>query len=128
MVLGYYRVRIGQDELAAEIRPEGSRGTLNLDLLISARKHGFAAEMTAGEIAAVKEYLRRNIPVIAMVESSPKSDLYHYLVIHGYDDEDRRLIVHSGNNRDLSLPYRRFLAAWEAAGNWMLVVRRKDYP
>jgi len=127
MVLGYYRVRIGQDELAEEIRPERIGGTLNLDLLLAARNHGFDASMPAGGLATVKDYLRRDIPVIALIETSPGSQRFHYLVIYGYDDRNAALLVHSGRNRALTLPYQQFLPSWEAAENWMLVIGRRDY-
>ena len=96
MVLGYYRVRVGQEELAEEIRPDLTRGALNLDLLLAARKHGFDALMPRGDLAAVKDYLREDIPVIAMIETSPGSKQFHFLVIYGYDDTtetDRKSVV-----------------------------------
>ncbi len=128
MVLGYYGVTIPQERLAEELYRRELSGTLNLDLLVAARNHGFDAEMHRGTLGLVRDYLRRDVPVIALVRVSEKPERYHYLVIFGYDDGKETLTVHSGNIRAGEIAYAQFQRDWAAADRWMLTVeRRKDW-
>jgi ABC-type bacteriocin/lantibiotic exporter with double-glycine peptidase domain len=126
MVFGYYRIRISQEDLAEEINPKNLSGSLNLDLLIAARRHGFAARSYSGTLKLLKEYLARDVPVIALVNFQPDSDSYHFLVTYGFDDEKGELTVHSGRTSGGKLGYHEFGRAWRAADNWMLVVEQKS--
>lgn len=126
MVLGYYGVTIPQERLADELYRKELSGTLNLDLLVAARRHGFDAGMHRGSLELVRDYLRREVPVIALVRVSQKPERYHYLVIFGYDDEKETLTVHSGNLRAGEIGYAEFKEDWEAADRWMLTVERKE--
>ncbi len=129
MVFRYYDVSIPQERLAEEIYLKKLSGTLNLDMLIAARRHGFSAESPAGSLAILKEYVARGVPVIALVESPPDTGRFHYLVIYGYDDEKKKLSAHSGRRKATTIAYEDFEKAWQAARNWMLVVeRKKDWP
>lgn len=125
MVFGYYGVLIPQQRLADELYQRKLSGSLNLDLLISARKHGFAAGMHRGSLELLRDYLRRDIPVIALVRVSSRPERYHYLVVIGYDDGEKTLTVHSGETRTGQLGYGEFDRVWEAADRWMLTVERK---
>ncbi len=125
MVLGYYGVTIPQERLAEELYRRELSGTLNLDLLVAARRHGFDAGMHQGSLELVRDYLRRDVPVIALIRISEKPERYHYLVIFGYDGGKETLTVHSGNIRAGEVAYAEFQEDWEAADRWMLTVERK---
>lgn len=127
MVLGYYNVFLSQEELAEEFYRKEISGTLNLDLLISARRHGFDAETPVGSRDLLKKYISLNIPVIVMVRTSSDPERYHYLVIYGYDDTKELFRIHSGSTRDGTIGYREFDHIWNPTGNWMLVVKRKNW-
>lgn len=125
MVLGYYGVSIPQKQLADEFYRKNLSGSLNLDLLVSARRHGFEAAMHRGCLELLREYLRRDVPIIALIRTSTDPDRYHYLVIYGYDDETRTFTVHSGGLRGGRLSYEDFDRDWAGAEHWMLTVERK---
>jgi ABC-type bacteriocin/lantibiotic exporter with double-glycine peptidase domain len=128
MVFGYYGVTIPQKRLADELYRKKLLGSLNLDLLVSARRHGFDAGMHRGSLALLKSYLGRDIPVIALVRVSSEPERYHYLVVFGYDDKAEVLTVHSGRTRAGEIGYGEFDRNWEAADRWMLTVERKEQP
>jgi ABC-type bacteriocin/lantibiotic exporter with double-glycine peptidase domain len=128
MVFGYYGVTIAQERLADELYRRKLLGSLNLDLLVSARRHGFDADMHRGSLELLKSYLGRDIPVIALVRVSAEPERYHYLVVFGYDDEAEVLTVHSGKTRTGEIGYSEFDRDWEAADRWMLTVERKEEP
>ena len=128
MVFGYWGVTIPQERLADEFYRKELAGSLNLDLLVSARRHGFHAEMHRGSLELLKSYLRRNVPVIALVRTSADPERYHYLVVFGYDDGEESLAVHSGKTRGGAAAYSDFDRDWAAADRWMLTVERKEEP
>ncbi len=125
MVFHYYRVPIKADELAREIYHKSLAGTLNLDLLIAARRHGFAARAQSGDLETIKSFIRREVPVIALVRPRTASKRYHFLVIYGFDDESRQLFVHSGRRGGRNITYPAFQRRWRPAKNWMLTVERR---
>lgn len=128
MVFGYYGVTIPQERLAEEFYRKNLAGSLNLDLLVSARRHGFDAAMHRGSLKLLKDCLRRDIPVIALVRVSADPERYHYLVVFGYDDERETLTVHSGKTRAGVISSSEFDRDWAAADRWMLTVERKEEP
>ncbi len=126
MVFEYYNVRIPPEELAGEIFRENLSGSLNLDMLVSARRHGFDARAFEGSIRLVKEYIARNVPVIVLVGASGSPGRNHFMVVHGYDDEKNIFHIHSGRTRAGTIAYPELIRVWEPTGNWMLVVEQKQ--
>ncbi len=127
MVFGYYNVILTQEELAKEFYRKKISGSLNLDMLISARRHGFNALTPDGSLDLLKRYISSNIPIIAMVSSSPGSKKYHFMVIYGYDDTKKVFRIHSGKTRDGTIGYQELDQIWAPTGKWMLAVERKDW-
>ena len=127
MVLGHYNVILSQKELAAEFYRKEISGSLNLDLLISARRHGFDATAPEGSLNLLKKYISSNVPIIVMVSSSPGSDKYHFMVVYGYDDTTELFRSHSGRTRDGTIGYQELDQIWDPTGKWMLVVERKEW-
>ncbi len=127
MVFGYYNVILTQDELAEEFYRKKISGSLNLDMLISARKHGFDAQTPEGSQELLKRSISSDIPIIVMVRSSPGSEKYHFMVIYGYDDTKELFRIHSGKTRDGTIGYQELDRIWTPTGKWMLVVERKKW-
>jgi len=127
MVFGYYNVILPQEELAKEFYRKKISGSLNLDMLISARKHGFDALIPDGSRDLLKRYISSDIPIIVMVSSSPGSKKYHFMIIYGYDDEKELFRIHSGRTRDGKIGYQELDRIWAPTGKWMLVVERKKW-
>jgi ABC-type bacteriocin/lantibiotic exporter with double-glycine peptidase domain len=125
MVLGHYNVILSQEELAEEFYRKEISGSLNLDLLISARRHGFDAEVPEGSRSLLKKYVSRNTPIIVMVRSAPGK--YHFMVIFGYDDTEELFRVHSGKKRNGTIDYQELDRIWAPTGKWMLVVERREW-
>lgn len=103
------------------------RGTLPMDLEEYAREAGFTAHSAAGTPDAVKDTIRKDIPVICLLDLG--FSLYrkpHYVTAVGFDDEKQCMIVHDGLQPNRLMDYDDFRAAWDRAGRWMLVVTPKS--
>lgn len=122
-VLGFWGLPAEPAVLREEIYRAGLKGSLTIDLLLSARSRGFSATLPDGSLALVKEELDAGHPLIAFLNVGFK--LYpigHYLVITGYDDAKQHLIVHSGMKRGQLISYKKFEKQWEKTKRWTLVI------
>jgi ABC-type bacteriocin/lantibiotic exporter with double-glycine peptidase domain len=124
-VLQYHGEKITQEEIAAAIYLPG-RGTLNVDLLLFARRRGYLAAMHKGSSELLKETVAAGLPVICQVE---KRDLLgkrtHFVVVYGYDDEKETYRLHQGTKGAVSVKQPAFEKPWARSSRWMLIVQPK---
>lgn len=124
-VLQYHGEKLTQQQIAAEIYLP-RRGTLNLDLLLFARRRGFVAAAPKGNPQLLKATLADGIPAICQVE---RRDLFgrrtHFVVVYGYDDTKRIYRLHQGTKGSVSVRQPAFEKAWKRGNHWMLTVRPK---
>jgi len=126
IVLHYYGARVSPDDLSREVYRRQISGTLNLDLLLAARRHGFEAAASAGTEGEIKSWIDREIPVIVLLGKRADQAVFHYAVVYGYDEEAQVFTLHSARTPALRLAYDEFSRQWAAASSWMLVVKRKE--
>jgi len=122
-VLNYHGETVSAQEIAEEIYLPHHRGSLNLDLLIYAREHGFEACAGEGSRAALKEAVSRDRPVVCMLRKhSLLVGRNHFVVVRGYNAQKQLWFIDSGNGKEETVTGRDFLRGWQDCGNWMLVV------
>jgi ABC-type bacteriocin/lantibiotic exporter with double-glycine peptidase domain len=129
-VLQFYGVSVTAADIAKEIYLPGYRGTLNLDLLLYARKAGFDVWAGEGDAEKVKKAVARGRPVICMVRSRGRVvDRNHFVVIRGYDSLRRTWLLDDGTGKEVARRMLDFEKDWRDCGHWMLVVEgRKPTP
>lgn len=121
-VLGYWGRHAQPDDLRREIYQPKLKGTLPVDLLLAARERGLKAEMSDGDLKALKGEIDAGRPVIAFVNLGFSFlPIGHFLVVTGYDDARGGVIAHSGRRRNEFFSYGRFQRIWERAGRWTLM-------
>lgn len=122
-VLTFWGVPADPQALKEEIYLPRLRGTLPVDLLLAAQARGLQAEIYRGSLDNLKSELKAGHPLVAFLNLGyalfPQG---HYVVVTGYDDQRRGVFVHSGLERDVFLPYERFLHSWKKMGQWTLLV------
>jgi ABC-type bacteriocin/lantibiotic exporter with double-glycine peptidase domain len=124
-VLQYRGERITQKEIAEAIYLPG-RGTLNVDLLLFARRRGYAAAMENGTAERLKETIAAGSPVICQVERRRGSRrLTHFVVVYGYDDAKQAYRLHQGSRGAVWVGQEAFEKAWARGARWMLIVGPK---
>ncbi|MBI3547530.1 MAG: C39 family peptidase [Elusimicrobia bacterium] len=117
----------GQDRLRAELFDARWNGSLLIDLLAAARSRGLDAEMITGDLDRVRKELDAGRPMVAFLNVGVRiAPIGHYVVITGYDDARRAVIVHSGSKRNAELSYRRFMRQWDRTDRWALVARPRS--
>jgi ABC-type bacteriocin/lantibiotic exporter with double-glycine peptidase domain len=122
-VLVYWDDTVEVEQIAQAIHLPDYRGSLNLDLLIVARRRGFdawAGESTTDEL---RRALARGRPVICMVRRrNPLAARNHFVVLRGYDTGKRLWFLDSGEGAEERIAHDDFDREWRDAGRWMLVV------
>ncbi len=125
-VLAYWDKPVSLDEITTAIFVPKLRGTLPMDMEQYARSAGFETASSAGTLDEVKSSLRRNLPVICLLDLG--IGLYrrpHYIIAVGFDDVNAVLIEHDGLRETSVMTYDAFSRAWKRAGQWMLVIQPK---
>lgn len=106
------------EDFAALVHPELG-GIRTTDLVTATRARGWDAEPFTGRAARVQAALADSMPVLALIQVSPQR--FHYVVIVAWHDDT--VVFHDpavGPYR--SLDTAAFLAQWDAADRWALLV------
>jgi hypothetical protein len=122
-VLSYWGVRTDPVALKEEIYLPRLKGTLPLDLLLTAQSRGLEAEIYEGSLDDLKSKLAAGRPLVALLDLGfaifPQG---HYVVVTGYDDQRQGVYAHSSLEKDVFIPYERFLRSWDRTGRWTLLL------
>ena len=106
-------------DFAGLVRP-ASGGILTTDLASATRARGWDARVFRGTPGLVQRNLREGVPVVALIRVAPER--YHYVVVLGWSDGT--VIFHDPATAPYtSLDEGSFLARWQGAERWALVVR-----
>jgi hypothetical protein len=122
-VLNFYGKELSQEEIAESIYLPQVKGTLNLDLLLYARKQGFEAETLNFDLERLKKELAEGHPLIVFLDVGwGFYPIRHYAVVVGYDDTQEVIVIHSGGRKNQLISDKKFQKAWEKTGNWCLLI------
>jgi predicted double-glycine peptidase len=125
-VLRYYGEGTQAKEIAEAIYLPDFRGSLNLDLLVFARRRGYTASAEEGTARRLREAIARDRPVICMVtRRNPVLGRNHMVVVRGYDRSRAVVFLDGGEGAEQTVRTADFEAAWAESGRWMLVVEGK---
>jgi ABC-type bacteriocin/lantibiotic exporter with double-glycine peptidase domain len=123
MVLRYYGRLANPDVIAQALYLPSVRGTLNLELELYARRHGFRARSFPGSIEMLKAEIARDRPLVVFQDLGGVGlSVPHFAVLVGYDDAAGVVVLHSGTTAYRVVPYAEFERTWAARGRWTLLV------
>jgi tetratricopeptide (TPR) repeat protein len=118
-------VEVAPDALTPEVFLPERRGSLSLELIGAARRHGrlpYVLETTADEMVAELEAGR---PVLVLqnlgVSQLPR---WHYAVLVGYDSDRNVAVLRSGRERRLEMKWQRFAGSWHRGGRFAMTTLR----
>lgn len=123
-VMGYYDLKISQDEIAKHVYTEKLQGALVTDLENFAKKTNFKTKLSIGSTNEIKNYIKQKKPVIVLIDVGFWVMTYpHYLVIMGYNEKG--FIAHTGLQKSKLFLYKEFLDMWHKMGNTYLVIYKE---
>jgi tetratricopeptide (TPR) repeat protein len=121
---------VGPDELQPMLFVPGKGGSLQPEIIATARRFGRIAYVIDPTFDALLDELDATRPVIVLqnlgVSFAPQ---WHYAVVVGYSGPGREMILRSGTTRRLAQPARTFGSTWARSERWgVVLLRPTDLP
>jgi hypothetical protein len=108
--------------LGDEVFLPARTGTLQIEMIAGARRHGVVATKLPGTLEALLRELQAGHPVVVLQNLGLSwYPAWHYAVLIGYDLEQGDVYLRSGTTERLALPMRTLEHTWVRAGSWAFV-------
>ena len=123
MALNAAGVAVTPEELTGQVYLPERKGSLQVEMLASARRHGLMAYELAPELKDVLAEVAAGNPVIVLQNQGLWSfyPYWHYAVVIGYDLEKKLILLHSGTRARRSMPLGLFEFIWVDGKHWAMV-------
>jgi tetratricopeptide (TPR) repeat protein len=119
--------QVTPEQLVPEVYLPGREGSLQVEMLATARRHGMVAYPLEGGLQAAYAELRAGTPVIVLQNLALTwFPMWHYAVVIGYDGQPGDVILHSGTQARATLSASVFERTWKRAGEWAMLVLPPD--
>ncbi len=121
-VLNTAGVTIEPAALVNEVFVPGRKGSLQIEMLASARRHGVVATIIPGTLEALMRETAAGHPVVVLQNLGLSwAPSWHYAVVIGYDLNQEALLLRSGDMQRQALALSTFEHTWDRAGRWAFV-------
>jgi len=123
-------VDVAPASLAPEVYLPERRGSLSLELVGAARRHGRLPYVLANTADEMVEELEAGRPVLVLQNlATSRMPRWHYAVLVGYDADRNVAVLRSGDERRLEMKWQRFAGTWHRGGRFaMTVLRPREVP
>jgi hypothetical protein len=127
--LGASGVAVDPGALATEVYVPGLAGSLQAELMASARRHGRIAYTIRPALDALVAELNAGRPVLVLQNFGiARAPAWHYAVVVGYRRAQGQLLLRTGTSRRDVVAVTRFDATWRRADRWGIVLVKPDEP
>lgn len=123
MALNAAGVAVAPDALTDEVYLPGRNGTLQLELLAGARRHGLLSYQLAPELKDVLAEIAAGNAVIVLQNLGLWAfhPYWHYAVVVGYDLQANQILLHTGTTARRAMAIGLFEFLWIDGGRWAMV-------
>lgn len=118
-------VKVTPEDLVPEVYLPERKGSLQIEMLAAARRHGLVSYQLAPSFADLLREISSGTPVIVL-QNLGLVDGWHYAVAVGYDYGRGRLILRSGESERQDLSFAMHELAWKRSGYWAMVAVPPD--
>ena len=126
-VLSATGVPVTPAELAPQVYLPERRGSLQLELIGAARRHGRLPYVLRPQLESLLAEVASGNPVIVMQNLSLSwYPVWHYAVVVGFDVPGDRVLLRSGRDERRVLPFKLFERTWRRADYWAMVALPPD--
>jgi len=113
--------------LGDEVFLPARTGTLQVEMMAGARRHGRVATRLPPALEPVLREVQAGHPVVVLLNLGLSwAPLWHYAVLVGYDLDAGEAWLRSGTTRRAAFPLRTFELTWTRAGSWAFVALPPD--
>jgi len=124
-VLSRSGITVDPEQLTPQVFLPGRKGTLQVELVAASRRHQRVPYVIRPDVRDLLQEIQAGRPVLVLqnlgLEAWP---VWHYAVVVGFSLREDSLTLRSGTTERLVMPADRFLATWQRAGAWALVLLR----
>jgi len=111
------------DALVPEVYLPERRGSLQAEILGSARRHDRIPYVIEPAVSALMRELMAGRPVLVLQNfGSRKHPSWHYAVVVGHVRKPERFILRTGTTRRQTLAAERFVGTWRRSESWAMIV------
>jgi tetratricopeptide (TPR) repeat protein len=129
MALRASGAQVDLQTLVAQVFLPARQGSLQPEMLATARRHGRLAVVLPPQLDAILAEMHAGHPVIVLQNLAlPVAPRWHYAVVIGYDPDRAELILHSGTTASLHMPLAVFERTWARSGHWAMVATAPQTP
>lgn len=122
MVLRASGIAADAEALKAQVYLPARAGSLQPEMLATARRHGRLAVQLPPRLDVVLAQVAQGIPVIVLQNLAlPVAPVWHYAVAIGFDLARDEIVLHSGLTERQRLPLAVFERTWARSGRWAMV-------
>jgi hypothetical protein len=123
MAMSAAGVAVTPDEVTGQVYLPERKGSLQVEMLASARRHGLLAYELAPELKVVLSEVAAGNAVIVLQNQGLWSfyPYWHYAVVVGYDLEKNQILLHSGARARRPMPFGLFEFLWIDGKHWSMV-------
>ena len=122
MALNAAGVGATPDELVEQVYLPGRKGSLQIEMLVAARRNGLVAYELEPRLEDVLREVAAGTPVIVLENYGFRIwPAWHYAVVVGYDLETGEIIRRSGLKSRQTMPFLVFEYVWKDEGYWAMI-------
>ena len=123
MALNAAGVAVTPDVLTEQVYIPARKGSLQVEMLASARRHGLLAYELAPELKDVLAEVAAGNAVIVLQNQGlfAFQPFWHYAVVIGYDLDNNQVLLHSGSRARRAMSFGLFEFLWIDAQRWAMV-------
>lgn len=118
-------VKVTPEELVPEVYLPERKGSLQVEMLAAARRHGLVSYQLAPSYVDLMREIAAGTPVILLQNLGIKEG-WHYAVAVGYDWDNAMLQLRSGRNERLEVPFAMNEMFWRRSDYWAMVAVPPD--
>lgn len=110
------------EQLVPQVYLPGRQGSLQVEMMVAARRHGLPAYRLAPTLEAVLHEVAAGNPVLVFQNVSlPVYPIWHYAVVIGFDRQRDTITLHSGRTAQLEMTLSVFERTWARGEHWAMV-------
>jgi tetratricopeptide (TPR) repeat protein len=122
MTAGAAGLRLTPEELVDQVYIPARKGSLQLEMLATGRRHGLLTYVIKPNMEALLREVAAGNPVIVLQNLSlPVAPVWHYAVVIGFDRASNTLTLHSGRTEKMEMSLFTFERTWSRGNHWAML-------
>lgn len=118
-------IRVSPDTLAPEVYIPSRKGSLQVEMLAAARRHGALAVKIAPDLGGLlKEIAAGNVVVVMQNLGLSWAPSWHYAVVVGYDLDRELIWLRSGTYQRFEMTLSTFQRTWARSQYWAFIASK----